>query len=364
MRILFVANKDITLFLFRRELIEKLIDLHHEIYLLCPYGEKLEYFENKGCKLFDYAIDRKGVNPFKEIKVLFRFLKAIKKINPDYIFTYTIKPNIYVGIISRFKRIDFIPTITGLGRAFNGESINETFIHVLYKISFKNAYTVVFQNSFIKNWFFEKINKKVPTLLVNGSGVNLLDYQYESFNESKKTTFLYLGRIMREKGIDELISAAKLLKENYGKGVSIQIAGFHEEGYEKIIETLQKQEIIEYLGYLENPIEAIKNCSSIVLPSYHEGLSNVLLEAQAVGRPVIASNIPGCKETFIDGVSGFSVRVKDFMNLYENMKKYHLLPFKDKQKMGIEGRHYIETNFNRNEIVDQYIGIISRRIKI
>ena len=360
MKILIVVNKDITVYLFRKEFIEQLINNGHSVSILSPYGEKLEYFREIGCELVDYKINRRGMNPLKEISVMSKFYNEIKRIKPDYIFTYTIKPNIYVGIISRFKKIKVIPTVTGLGSAIKKNGITTRLLIILYRFSFKKIYTVFFQNSNNKEWFQNNINNRIKTVLVNGSGVNLDKFEYSEATLSNKTIFLFLGRVMKDKGIDELIDASISIKEKFGDSVIIKIAGFYEDDYKHIIEDLESKKIIEYLGFVENTVELIRKSNVIVLPSYHEGLSNVLLEAQAIGRPVIASSIPGCIEAFVDNVSGYSVKVKDSKDLVDKMISFHKLDNHIKLKMGYMGREYVVKNYDRKFIVREYLKIINK----
>jgi len=358
MKILFIVNKDITLYLFRKELVTTLLSIGHEIKILTPAGDKVKYFESIGCTVELYDIDRRGKNPFKEFITINKYRKVIKDYEPDYIYTYTIKPNLYVGVISRFKKIKFIPTITGLGTELNKKTITSKLIKMLYRIAFKKPYYVFFQNEENLNWFKENINNKINAILVSGSGVNLKQFSYKEYPNSEITKFLFLGRIMKDKGIDELIYATKKLKGIYKEKVEVRIAGFFEESFQSQIEELGKNGVLEYLGYLDNTLNLLEDSSAVVLPSYHEGLSNVLLEAQAVGRPVIASNIPGCKETFIEGISGYLIEVKNGEDLFFKMEKFHLLSWNLKKKMGLMGRTHVEENFDRNYVVEKYISII------
>lgn len=358
MKILLVVNKDITLYLFRKEFVEELIKTGYQVSILSPYSEKLEFFREIGCNLIHYKINRRGKNPFAELRAINKFSKVIIRIQPDYVFTYTVKPNMYMGIISRYKKMKFIPTITGLGSAINNKGVLSFFLKQLYRFSLKKAYIIIFQNTYNQAWFQNNINNKAKTLLVNGSGVDLKIFDYSEALPSSQTTYLFLGRIMKDKGIDELIAASISIKDKYGDSTVIKLAGFYEDDYEKIIKEMETKKIIQYLGFVDNTSSLLKNCSVVVLPSYHEGLSNVLLEAQAIGRPVIASNIPGCKETFIDEVSGFSVNVKDALDLTAKMIKFHELSSLEKIKMGIKGREFIKKNFDRKDIVQEYMKII------
>mgnify|MGYP001019767364 CR=1 FL=1 len=356
MNVMFVANKDITLYLFRRELLEKIIQKGNNVYIVCPQGSKLKYFIELGCIHIDICLDRRGKNPFNELKTILQLNKIIKKYCPDFVYSYTIKPNLYVGIVRRIKKFMYIPTVTGLGTVVNKKGILSLIIKYLYKVSFKKVDMVYFQNANNLEWFSKNVSSKYPSRLVPGSGVNLSHFYYQEMTNDKNTTFLYLGRIMKEKGIDELLEAAIFLKAKYDDKIKFRFAGFFEENYESRFNSLNN--VIEYIGFIDDTREELSRCSALVLPSYHEGLSNVLLEAQATGRPVLASNIPGCIETFIEGISGFSFESKNSKSLISCLEKFHLLQFESKREMGIAGREHVERNYNREIIVNSYLELL------
>ena len=358
MRILLVANKDITLYLFRKEFIEKLVEKNYEVFILCPNGEKLEYFRKFGITIINYQLERRGMNPFNEIKVIRKFRKVLKSVRPDFVFTYTIKPNLYIGMLSRVRKFKFIPTITGLGSSANRKGYINFLIKHLYRYSFKKVHVAFFQNTDNLQWFNENISAKIKTTLVNGSGVNLTQFSYNQLQQDKVTKFLFLGRIMKEKGIDELFQAAKILKQKYNDAIQFTVAGFIEEDYRDLIQNLVNDNIISYIGFVDDSHNELIKHTALVLPSYHEGLSNVILEAQATGRPVIASDIPGCREAFVDGVSGFKIKVKDVDDLVLKLETFHNLGFGSKNNMSIKGRQFIETHYDRDKVVRDYINII------
>lgn len=357
MKIMLIANKDVSLYLFRKEFVDELVNNENDVIIVCPYGKNLEYFKNIGCQLVNYKLNRRSINPINDFILLIKYYKILRKYKPDYVFTFTIKPNIYIGIIRRFINIKFFPTITGLGTSISSEGLLYKFMIILYKISFKKAEVVVFQNKTNLEWFNKNIKLNILSKLVNGSGVNLEKYSYKPYTATS-TKILFLGRIMKEKGIEELIDASMKVKKIYGNEIEILIAGFFEENYESKINEMVQEGIIRYLGYIDNTIDLISECSAVVLPSYHEGLSNVLLEAQSIGRAVIASRIPGCVETFIDGISGISVNVKDSHDLFNKIVFFHLLKREDKIKMGLAGRNFVEKHYDRNKVVQDYIKLI------
>lgn len=358
MKILIVANKDITLYLFRKEFIEKLVEKNYEVSILCPEGEKLEYFRKLGITIINYQLERRGKNPFNEIKVIRKFREVLKSVRPDFVFTYTIKPNLYIGMLSRAKKFKFIPTITGLGSSVNRKGFINLLIKHLYRYSFKKVHVAFFQNNDNLQWFHDNINKNIKTKLVSGSGVNLNQFSYSKLPEEEVTKFLFLGRIMKEKGVEELFQAAKILKLKYNESIQFTIAGFIEEDYLDLIQNLVNDNIILYVGFIEDTHNELIKHTALVLPSYHEGLSNVILEAQATGRPVIATDIPGCREAFVDGISGLKVRVKDVNDLILKLETFHILGYDSKNNMSIKGRQFVESHYDRDKVVRDYLNII------
>lgn len=358
MKILILANNDVGLYNFRKELIEKLIELKNDIYISLPYGERVEDLKKLGCKFFETYVDRRGTNPIKDIKLLMKYKKLIKKIEPDIVLTYTIKPNIYGGIVCRFNKISYICNVTGLGSATEKESAIQKVILFLYKIALKNVKCCFVQNEenlqFLKN---NKIIKKEEKYqLIPGSGVNLSQFKVLPYPEEKeKIRFLFISRIMKEKGIEEYLELAKYMK-NDNKNLEFHILGFCEQEYESTLKELQDKNIIYYHGMQKNVIPYLKECSCLIHPSYYpEGMSNVLLEASASGRPVITTDKPGCREIVDDGVTGFIVKPQDLEDLKIAVEKFINMPYEEKVNMGLAGRKKVEKEFDRNIVIDAYI---------
>lgn len=362
MKILILANNDVGLYNFRKELIEKLIKLKNDIYISLPYGERVEDLKKLGCKFFETYVDRRGTNPIKDIKLLMKYKKLIKKIEPDIVLTYTIKPNIYGGIVCRFNKISYICNVTGLGSATEKESVIQKVILFLYKIALKNVKCCFVQNKenlqFLKN---NKIIKKEEKYqLIPGSGVNLSKFKVLPYpKEKEKIKFLFISRIMKEKGIEEYLKLAKYMKNN-NTNLEFGILGFCEQKYESTLKELQDQDIIYYYGMQKNVIPYLKECSCLIHPSYYpEGMSNVLLEASASGRPVITTNRSGCREIVEDKKTGFIVTSKDSEDLIKKVEQFINIPRQDREKMGLEARKKVEREFDRNIVIDEYL----RKIK-
>ena len=365
MKILILANNDIGLYNFRKELIEKLIELKNEIYISLPYGERVNDLINIGCKFLKTEVDRRGTNPIKDFKLLISYIKIFKEVKPDIVLTYTIKPNIYGGIVARFKKVPYICNITGLGTATEKKSIVQRLILFLYKIALKNVKCCFVQNE--ENLQFLKTNKitgEEKYKLIPGSGVNLEHFKLLPYPEEKeKIKFLFISRIMKEKGIDQYLDVAKYITKKY-KNTEFHILGFCEQEYEEILNKLQEKRIICYHGLQKDVIPFLKECSCLIHPSYYpEGMSNVLLEASASGRPVITTNRSGCKEIVEDGKTGFIVNQKDSKDLIEKVENFIEIQNEQRKQMGLAARKKVEKEFDRNIIIDVYFKMIKKEDK-
>lgn len=360
MKILILANNDVGLYKFRKELIKSFIEQKHEVYISLPYGEFVNELQNMGCVFLRTDFQRRGMNPLCDFKLLCTYYKLIRETKPNVVLTYTIKPNIYGGMICRIKRIPYIVNITGLGTAIENKGLMSKVLLVLYKISLRKAKCVYFQNEKNKNFF---LNEKIccgNIKLIPGSGVNLQEFPFEEYPcKEEKVKLLFIGRIMRSKGIEEFLDCAeKISKEN--KDVEFGIIGDYEDRkYEEYIQQLAGKSAVVYYGKQEDVRPFIKRSHATVLPSYHEGMSNVLLETAAMGRPVLTTNISGCMETFDEGISGYGCESKDAKALVQIVRKFLELPHEEKIKMGLKGREKVEKEFDRNIIVSAYINEIN-----
>lgn len=362
MKVLVLANFGMGLYNFRKELLEELINLNYEVYISLPDDEYVPKLEAIGCKFINTPISRRGTNPLTDFKLLMNYKSIIKNFKPDVVLTYTIKPNIYGGLMCRMLRVPYISTITGLGTSIENNGIIQKISLFLYKVGLSKSRCIIFQNENNMRFLKERKVIKSKTKLVPGSGVNLETHSYEEYpDESENITFLFIGRIMEAKGIIELLNAAKEVKKVYPK-VQFKLVGPLEENYSEIINEFEESNIIKHYGLQSNVHQFIANCHAVINPSHHEGMSNVLLESASTGRPVIASNIPGCKETFDEGVSGIGFEIKNKSSLVESIIKFYKLPYEKKKQMGISGRQKMETEFDRKQIVSSYINELENAV--
>lgn len=352
-RIVFIVNHDVVIYNFRKELVEKLLEKNYEVYIFSPYGPKIDNLIDMGCLHIDISINRHGTNIMEEMKLVHSYYQELKKIKPKVVLTYTIKPNIYGGLASKLLKIPYISNVTGLGNAIEQDNFMQKLFSFMYSSSLKRASFVFFQNEDNLNFFSKKLNRDKIDLLP-GSGVNLSQFKPLTYPDTQNVNFLFLARIMKEKGIDEYLSVAKKIKHDF-KDVYFHIAGFIDGDYEDIIESEVRSGNIVYHGMVDDVTKIFKDIHCLVLPSYHEGMSNVVLEACASARPVIASNIPGCKEIIDHNKTGFLCESKSSESLYQAVVKFISLNLTEKISMGNSARIKVENNFNRQIIIDKYI---------
>jgi len=353
-KILILANSASGLYDFRNELILELLKVY-EVHISLPDGEQVPQFAAEGCRMHHTAIDRRGVNPARDLKLLHSYWKLIRHIKPKIVLTYTIKPNIYGNICCRLQKVPYIANITGLGSAFEKGGAIQKIVTTLYRTALKNAACIFFQNQENQKIFarFRICGKK--SRLVPGSGVNLDRHCLQEYPlEEDRMIFLYVGRIMQEKGIDELLYTAKAVHKEY-PNVLFQLVGNYEENYREKIMRAQESGALELIGYQKDITPFYQKASAVLMPSYHEGMSNVILEAAASGRPVLATNIPGCQEGFEDGVTGFGFPPKDREALYHAVVRFIKLPYEERVQMGRRAREKMEREFDRKKVIQVYL---------
>lgn len=350
MKVLILANNDIGLYQFRKELIQELLK-DNEVIISLPYGELVEPLKEMGCKFIDTPVDRRGINPVTDLKLFHKYRKLLKQEEPNLVITYTIKPNVYGGFAARIAGIPYAVNITGLGTAFQSHGMLREVVTQMYKLGCKKAKVVFFENAENRQIFLdEHIVREQQTCLLNGAGVNLEHYQVAEYPAGDETKFLFIGRVMQEKGVDELFAAMrKLVAEGYS--CSLDVVGMYEEDYKETIAQGEAEGWLHYHGYQKDVRPLIANCHCFVLPSWHEGMANTNLECAAMGRPVITSNIHGCMEAVEDGVTGLLCKKQNVDSLYQMMKKFCGLPYDIRKEMGLAGRKRMEKMFDKKTIV-------------
>ncbi len=363
-RILLIGNCYTTVAGFRKEIVIELVKQGYEVYVAFPnhsHGESEtgeEFAVETGCHFVEIKMNRRSINIFGEIRSFFQIGRVIKSVEPNCVLLFTIKPNVYGGMLCGRKGIPYIINITGLGSGLDRGMVSKL-LRPLYIQSANKANAVLFQNESDHQYFISAGYSNQNALFVPGSGVNLEQYHILPFPKTDICTFLYTARVMKEKGIEEFLAAARAFAND--KMVKFEICGDCEEGYNEELAHLDEMGVVKYHGRVSSVIPYLERCSCVVIPSfYHEGISNCLLEAAACGRPIITTNHPGCKETVDQGITGYLVKIKDKNDLIRAIKEYLALSMSQKETMGLAARKKVEKEFDRKIVVNKYLESISK----
>lgn len=361
-KVIILCNDVEGCYCFRKELVEALINNSLDVYISSPKGNYWSDFENMGVKMCENShLDRRGTNPIKDLDLLKYYKCLLRKLDPAVVLTYTIKPNVYGGMACSALKIPYIANVTGLGTSIQDGGIIRTISLRLYRRGLRRARKVFFQNSTNRSFMIShKVVVEKITDLLPGSGVNTDHHCYEAYPKDDSNVILTtIGRIMKDKGIDEILGAAVEIKKKHPE-VRFRLIGDFDEDYQGIIEDYCAKGIVEYLGVQKDIHPYISESHAILHASYHEGMSNVLLEAASTGRPVIATDVPGCKETYEPNVTGIPFSARDTRGLIDAVKCFISLPHEKKEEMGRLGRKKVEQEFSRSIVVEKYMDEIKK----
>ncbi|EOG32845.1 TPA: glycosyltransferase family 4 protein [Enterococcus faecium] len=358
-KILFLVNHDVVIYNFRLELVERLLHEGYEVWISSPYGERIDELKNLGCHYVEANISRHGMNPITELRLLSYYENIIEKINPAIVFTYTIKPNIYGAMACKKLHIPCVANITGLGTAVEKGGISQKISVLLYKLAFTDIQRVYFQNEENHQFFIDKKIALGKDDMLPGSGVNLQRFALIDYPSDNTIEFAFIARIMKEKGIDNYLEAARKIKKKYPNTV-FHVCGFCESEYDGKLQEYVDDGSVIYHGMVSNVRKIHEKVHCIVHPTYYpEGLSNVLLEACASGRPIITTDRSGCREVIEEGKNGFIVKQQDTQDLVRVIEKFILIPHEKKVEMGLVGRKKVEEEFNRQIVVEKYMNEVN-----
>ena len=357
-KVLILTNTLWGVFNFRREVVDAIADKGYDIVLTTPDYGKFDYFKEKGYRIVVIPFNRKGKSAINDLMLLYNYCKLIKKEKPSVVLSYTVKPNIYGGLASRICHIPLIANITGLGTAVERPGKFQNMMVLLLKIGLKNASTVFFQNQENLHFFETRHITKGRKILIPGSGVNVDYHNLQEYPVEKPIKFIFIGRMLKEKGIELYFKVAEHIKKKY-HDVEFHIVGSDEGNYKKKVEVLQKRGIVKYHGPTGDIRPYIGQSHCTIHPSYYpEGMSNVLLESCAAGRPVITTDKSGCREIVEHGKTGFIVKQNDIEELQNIVESFILLPYNQKRDMGLAARDKVKKEFNRDIVVNFYLSEI------
>jgi glycosyltransferase involved in cell wall biosynthesis len=359
-KVVLLSNHHAYTYNFRKEIIQRLIDEHYKVYVVLPYGEKVELLKGMGCEFIDLPLDRRGMNPVTDLKLLMNYHKIIKQIKPDAVLSYTVKPNIYGGIVCRLLNIPFFPNVTGLGSAVENDSLIQKVLLKMYKFSYKKAKCIFFQNDENQQFFQKKKIAIKTSRIIPGSGVNTQYFSLLPYPSDETIEFVFISRIMKEKGIDQYLESAEFIKKKY-PNTRFHVLGFCEENYESRLQELESMGIINYHGMQNDVREFHKISHCTIHPTYYpEGMSNVLLESAASGRPVITTNRSGCREIVDNGVNGYIVKQQNSKDLIEKIERFISLDHDKRMEMGMAARRKVEKEFDRQIVVNAYLNELGK----
>lgn len=364
LKVMILANDTTYTYNLRNEIIERLAADGHEVVVASQPLLLQEELKALGCRLVDIETNRHGTNPLSDFGLLMKYRQVLLDEKPDVVLTYNIKPNAYGGLACRMTKTHYLPNVTGLGTAVENPGIMQKITTKLYKLGVADADCVFFQNEENEEFFVEHnmLAQGTRTRLLPGSGVSLKIHKAMEYPADGMTiNFLFIARVMKEKGIDLYLEAAKRINETH-KNVMFHICGkCDDEKYLEILDEAENSGYITYHGEQKDMIPFFEMAHCIVHPSYYpEGMSNVLLEAAAHCRPIIATDRAGCRETVDDGKSGFVVPIKDEDALVGALEKFLSMSWEQRRDMGLAGRDKIEREFDRQFVVKAYIEEIER----
>lgn len=364
MKIAITINTSWNIYNFRMGLISALTGQGHKVIAIAPKDDYSDKLKEHGCEYVPIKIDNTGSNPFKDAALYRQLKKVYRELKPDVVLHYTVKPNIYGTLAASSLDIPVINNVSGLGTVFLSSSLASFAAKKLYKQAFNKAQIVFFQNSDDRNTFLSEIDlPQLKTDLLPGSGINLNKFTITPMPNQERMVFLMISRVIVEKGILEYIEAAKLVQAKYpntrfqllGKLDTDHIRGISEE----IITDAVDSGYIEYLGEADDVRPYIQNAHCVVLPSYREGTPRTLLEAAAMGRPIVTTNVPGCREVVNDGDNGYLCAVRNPVDL--SMKIIAICEQSDikLKEMSTRSRKLAESKFDEQIVINQYLKHLS-----
>lgn len=361
-----LTNNDDDVYCFRKELVEALFDNGYQVLISCPYGEKFDLLRDWEYIYDDPAIDRRGTNVIADLKLLCHYRKLFQAHHPSIILAYTAKPNVYGGLAAYSLGIPVISNLTGFGSVLQKKGLIRHFIMRLFKFAYTRSACVMFQNKNNMELALKMGMVKGQYKLLPGSGVALDRFPLQPYPmDNDKMVFNYIGRILHEKGVDDFIKAAEIIKAKHPE-TEFNMMGFIEPTemhYEKKLKELEARGIIRYHGNLKDIRPMLARSHATIHPSiYGEGMSNVLLESAASGRPVITTDTIGCRETVLPDVSGFIYPGGNVDELCQTIEMFMALPPEKRREMGLAGRRHVENGYSRQIVIDAYLEAIEKTL--
>ena len=365
MKIMIVLNTSWNLFNFRAGLIRSLVAEGYEVLAVAPYDDYAPRLAELGCRFIALPMDNKGTDPWRDLILLLRFVLLLHRERPDVFLGYTVKPNVYGSLAAHLLNIPVVNNIAGLGSVFIKNNWLTRFVRQLYKMALSRSHHVFFQNEEDKNLFIEQgVVSPDKASRLPGSGINLEIFCCEPPPplDHRPFCFLLVGRLLWDKGVGEYVAAARQVKLLY-PNTRFQILGFLDVENKTAVTRIQMDEwilqgVVEYLGVTDEVKPYIAAADCMVLPSYREGVPRSLLEAAAMGRPIVTTDTVGCRDAVEDGLNGLLCRVKDSTDLAEKLLRMLAMSDLDRAVMGLAGRKKMELEFDETIVIARYKNIV------
>lgn len=359
MKVAIVLNTSWNIYNFRMGLIKALREDGHEIHTIAPVDDYTSFLVESGCVHHAVKMDSRGANPLKDLALTLELFSIYRRLRPDVILHFTIKPNVYGTLAASLLRIPTINNVCGLGTIFLKKGVTSRVAKWLYRASFRFATKVFFQNSDDRAIFLEE-RLIAPGIadLVPGSGIDLTRFQPVEFKRNKTFTFLLVSRLITDKGILEFVEAIRQLRSE-GIDARFQVLGAKDPNHKRgiateVIESWISNNTIEYLGTTKDVRPFMEQADCVVLPSYREGTPRTLLEAASLGKPIVTTDVPGCHHVVQHEYNGLLCTVKSPEDLASKMRQMATSPDETLLTFGRNGRKKMEAEFDEARVIQKY----------
>ncbi len=368
LKIAIILNTSWNAFNFRKGLIQHFLSLGHEVIIIAPADESVESLIRWGARHIDIPLDKGGMNPMKDLKYQRSLMTILKVEKPNIALTFTIKPNIYGSLACSACRIPVINNVSGLGTTFLWKGWVQRLATILYQRAFNRSNFIFFQNKDDRELFLQHVNTPVSkTGLLPGSGIDLVFYNSPPPLFDRPLRILMIGRLIIDKGVREFLTTAAQLKGEC-PDLEFSLAGGYDASHKRSIPVdefthLQKSKTVKYFGQINDVKKALAEADLIVLPSYREGTPRTLLEGAAMSRPLIATDVPGCREVIDDGINGFLCEKESSESLVRKIKLFLSLTTEEKIQMATASRKLVENRFDESIVIGEYMRKINQLTK-
>jgi glycosyltransferase involved in cell wall biosynthesis len=365
MKVMLVLNSAWNLVNFRAGLIRALVANGYEVLAVAPSDEYASHLTELGCRFVPLEMDNKGTHPGRDLLLFFRFLKLLRREHPDIFLAYTVKPNIYGSLAAHILGVPVVNNIAGLGSVFIRDDWLTRLVRWLYKLALSHSKHVFFQNNEdLQMFVVQGLVCPNQVSRLPGSGIDLKRFQYSPMTalESHPFHFLLVARLLWDKGVGEYVEAARTIRLKYPE-VKFQLLGFLDVKNPSAVSSRQmndwvKEGVVEYLGASDDVKPYLIEANCIVLPSYREGVPRSLLEAAAIGRPIVTTDTIGCRDVVVDGLNGLLCRVKDAKDLAKKMQLMIEMTPSKLSCMANFGRKKVEIEFDETIVINRYLATI------